>query len=75
VDLLQGRQPAPFAAWLGEWSRGVSRSAWEGLEAHAVDVEVFREALRLKEVGELERADIAATFTDFALQMSTWRGR
>ena len=44
---------------------------WRGwLQAHPSNVEIFFEAIRLEQVGKLERANVAAAFTDFTLQIS-----
>ena len=70
VDLLEGLKAAPLAVLIGERGRGVGRWAWKGLQTHAPDIEVLLEAIGLEQVGEFERADIAATFADFALQVA-----
>lgn len=39
-------------------------------QAHAADLKVFFEAVGLKQVGELERANISALRPDFALEVN-----
>ena len=50
-----------------------------GAQPHAADLEVFLEAVGLKEVGEFEGADVAALRADFPLQIEDdgaqiWQG-
>jgi hypothetical protein len=40
------------------------------LETNAADIEIFLEAIQLKEVGEFQGADISALCTDFLLEIS-----
>ena len=40
------------------------------MKSDSANVEVFFEAVELEEVGEFERADVAATGTDFLLQIA-----
>ena len=40
------------------------------MKSDSTNVEVFFEAVELEKVGEFERADVAATGTDFLLQIA-----
>jgi hypothetical protein len=56
------------ARWSGD---GWRFRAWRlDREKDTADVEVFLEAVRLEEIGEFERADVAAGMTDFLLEIA-----
>ena len=44
-------------------------------QAHATDMKIFLEAIRLKEIGELERADVATLGPDFTLEIANNRAQ
>ena len=70
ADLFQALVTAAFTFRLGERGRRWGRGRGRRFQPHAADVEVFLEAIGLEQVGELEGADVAAAFADFALQVS-----
>ena len=63
VRLLGGR-----AGW--DYRLGFLRSWSWGAEPNPADVEVFLEAIRLEQIGQLKGADIAAGMPDFLLQQT-----
>jgi hypothetical protein len=74
LDLAQAFQGALATLLLlpsrqgGRWGRVGAGWGWRP-QAHATDLEVFLEAVGLEEVGEFERADIAALSTDLTLKV------
>ena len=56
--------------WRGGWRQRRLRTLDGGLEPHAADVEIFLEAVQLQQVGQFQRADIAALRTNFLLQVA-----
>jgi hypothetical protein len=70
ADLLQTLEAPHFALALRERGGSLRTGPWQWFQAHASNVEIFFEAIRLEQVGELEGADIAAALTDFALEVS-----
>jgi hypothetical protein len=70
ADLLQALEAPYFALALRERGQSLRTGPWQWFQAHASNVEVFFEAIWLEQVGELEGADVAAAFADFALQIT-----
>ena len=70
LDAAQGLKTPQFPLLIGERGWRVGRRARFGFQPHAADVEVFLEAIGLEQVGEFEGADVAASFADFALEVS-----
>jgi len=55
---------------LGIWRRRY-RERWFGrVELNPTDVQILFEAVELKQVGEFERPDVSASFTDLALEVA-----
>ena len=72
AQLLKAMLAFEFAFGFGErsWSRDRRSRCWQRFQAHAADVEIFFETIQLEEVGKFERAHIAASFADFALEIA-----
>jgi hypothetical protein len=51
--------------WRGGWRRRRHRALDQRLEPHAADVEIFFEAVELQQVGQFQRADVAALSPGF----------
>jgi len=55
---------------LGIWQRRY-RDRWFGrVELNPTDVQILFKAVELKQVGEFERPDVSASFTDLALEVA-----
>ena len=73
AQLLQGLTLATLVLlWVGRSGGCGCLRGWalRWFQAHAPDVEVFFEAIRLEQVGEFERADVAAAFPNLPLQIN-----
>lgn len=70
LEVIESHRTAAglLVGWQRSWFFRRRWASWR-FETDATDVEVFLEAVGLEEVGELEGADIAAAFADFALQI------
>jgi len=70
ADLVQCAEALDLSLGLRHWSPNWDWWRPGRFQTHTTDVEVFLEAVRLKEVGEFEGADVAAAVSDFTLKVS-----
>ena len=68
-DLLQAVLATELKFFLRKGSRRVYAGGWRWFQANTPDVEIFFEAVELKQVGEFEGADVASAFSDFPLEI------